>query len=175
MLILQPIHDLILTSIVFVDVISSRYSANRQGPSEVCLQAELFTAFKSLGKPNKRYDTYLEVKREPGTEQRLDLLLSSEAEGNFAGFELKVSKLRRKEMLEAIEKQGEKYRQYHSIRDMFIVNFVGADASMDDDMPAAVGEVKCVYVGYAPGFTKVQVLAPAMGERWAEWMEVQSE
>ncbi|KAJ3037311.1 hypothetical protein HDV00_001806 [Rhizophlyctis rosea] len=168
---------LLCLGIRFLDpkVISSRYSANRQGPSEVCLQAELFAAFKSMGKPENRFDTFLEVKREPGTEQRLDLLLSSRKEGNFAGYELKVNKLRKKEMVEAVEKQAEKFRRYHDIRDMFVVNFVISSASMDDDMPDRIQEVNCVYVRYDTGFTNVQVRASAIGGRWANWRGIELE
>ena len=66
------------------------------------------------------------------------------------------------EMAEAVEEQTVKYKNYHNIRDMFVVNFVSKTAEMDIDMPGKIGEVVCVYVRFGDKFSDIVVHAPAL-------------
>ena len=133
----------------------------------MCVQAELYSLFKSIGEAGSTFHSFLEVKRQPGVDQRIDILLSMDqcmksSSANFAGFELKMHKLRKKEIVEAVEEQAAKYKNYHNIRDMFVVNFVSKAAEMDIDMPGKIGEVVCVYVRFGDKFSDIVVHAPAL-------------
>lgn len=145
------------------DVVTSRFSSNREGPAEACLQAELFAVLRAIGRSDKaKFKTFVEVKREPGVEQRLDLLLATQDGTNFAAFELKVYKLRKPAMEKAVTEQAERYRRFHKVKNMFVVNFVPSSATMDTDMPGKIGEVTCVYVRWDTGFTNLRIGSPAI-------------
>ncbi|KAI9013087.1 hypothetical protein BC832DRAFT_279215 [Gaertneriomyces semiglobifer] len=136
----------------------SKLSANRPGPAEAVIHAELYAALRAIGRKKNMFLTHVEVKQQPGVEQRLDLLLTAQdSPDNFAGFELKVNKLKRSDIINVVERQAERYRQFHSIANMFVVNFVSREHQMDHDMPDQVGAVHCLYVRFDAGFSNVVV------------------
>ncbi|KAI9014726.1 hypothetical protein BC832DRAFT_165835 [Gaertneriomyces semiglobifer] len=138
-------------------------------PSGAAIQAELYAAFKSIGDgvPSSpvTYATYLDVKRGRSSEQRLSLMLRSELNatfGHFAGFELKVNLLRAIEVEEAVRTQAAKYKDYHNIGDMFLVNFIPYGHLMEDVMPGKYLDVQCVYVRFDAKFQNLVIHAPGI-------------
>ncbi|KAI8998009.1 hypothetical protein BC832DRAFT_249178 [Gaertneriomyces semiglobifer] len=144
--------------LIDASVISSAFTANRESPSESVFQVELYTALRKLGKGGDvKFKTFAEVKKsDSGSEQRLDLMLRSD-DINFGGFELKVNKLKRKEIIDAAKNQAENYRVYHDIRAMFLVNFVPEGHRMDKGLPAKIGDVNIIYVTHDHAFRNVRI------------------
>ncbi|KAJ3046517.1 hypothetical protein HK097_000793 [Rhizophlyctis rosea] len=149
--------------LVDAEVVAAPFCQNRETPSEAIIQAELYAAFKSIADNQSdspiTYATYLEVKHGHGDEQRLDLVLQSESMVNFAGFEVKVNLLRPNDVKKAVESQASKYKNFHAITDMFLLDFVLDGHHVDEEMPGRVQDVQCIYVRFDAKFQNLRIFA----------------
>ena len=118
--------------------------ANRQSSSEAIFQFELYASIRAI---LLKHDATRKVFAETRGfgEKKLDIMIRN---GTSYGFELKLNKLRRRELEDAAE-QADGYRRFLRIDKMMLVNFVPQGHLMDDVYHIeAFQDIQVIHVRY---------------------------